>query len=85
MTKFSSPRSNANLLSRSEVVALINTLHRFTESLHAVNDFRRMWRETNAADSAKLIKEAEKVANAWASFCSELVRYSFSNDPILTI
>ncbi|ETW80888.1 hypothetical protein HETIRDRAFT_410101 [Heterobasidion irregulare TC 32-1] len=59
------PRSNANLLSRSEVVALINTLHRFTESLHAVNDFRRMWRETNAADSAKLIKEAEKVANAW--------------------
>ncbi|THH21342.1 hypothetical protein EW146_g206 [Bondarzewia mesenterica] len=59
------PRTNANLLQRTEVVALINTLHRFTESLHAVNEFRRMWRETNTADSEKLIREAEKTANAW--------------------
>ncbi|KAI0066136.1 endoplasmic oxidoreductin [Artomyces pyxidatus] len=54
------PRANANLLHRQEVVALINTLHRFTESLHAVDDFRRLWREANATDSAKLIQEAEK-------------------------
>ncbi|KAI0812409.1 endoplasmic reticulum oxidoreductin 1 [Irpex lacteus] len=39
------PSVNHGLLSRSEVVALINTLHRFTESLHAVNNFRRMWQE----------------------------------------
>ena len=38
-----SPHSNRNLLTRSEVVALINTLHRFAESLHAVNLFRGMW------------------------------------------
>jgi len=37
------PTSNSNLLSRSEVVALINTLHRFSESLNAVGDFRKMW------------------------------------------
>jgi len=39
------PSTNSNLLSRSEVVALINTLHRFSESLNAVNDFRDMWIE----------------------------------------
>lgn len=38
-----SPKINHNLLTRSEVVALVNTLHRFTESLVAVNDFRKMW------------------------------------------
>ncbi|KAI9508229.1 endoplasmic oxidoreductin [Russula earlei] len=54
------PRLNANLLQRSEVVALINTLHRFSESLHAVDVFRRLWRESNAEESAKLIREAEK-------------------------
>jgi ERO1-like protein beta len=58
-----SPRLNANLLQRSEVVALINTLHRFSESLHAVDDFRRLWRESNAEESAKLIREAEKSVN----------------------
>ena len=57
---FPSPRLNANLLQRSEVVALINTLHRFSESLHAVDVFRGLWRETSAEESAKLIQEAEK-------------------------
>lgn len=38
-----SPHSNRNLLTRSEVVALMNTLHRFSESLHAVSLFRGMW------------------------------------------
>ncbi|KAF8482907.1 endoplasmic oxidoreductin [Russula ochroleuca] len=54
------PRLNANLLQRSEVVALINTLHRFSESLHAVDVFRRLWRESSAEESAKLVREAEK-------------------------
>jgi hypothetical protein len=48
------------LLQRAEVVALINTLHRFTESLEAVNDFRAMWMAMNRSDSEKLIVEAEK-------------------------
>jgi Endoplasmic Reticulum Oxidoreductin 1 (ERO1) len=60
---FPSPRLNANLLQRSEVVALINTLHRFSESLHAVDDFRRLWRESDAEESAELIREAEKAVN----------------------
>lgn len=58
-----SPRLNANLLQRSEVVALINTLHRFSESLHAVEVFRTLWRDSNAEESANLIREAEKAVN----------------------
>lgn len=57
-----SPHTNANLLQRTEVVALINTLHRFSESLAAVEEFRKLWREASAADSEKLIKDAEDAA-----------------------
>jgi hypothetical protein len=57
------PQLNANLLQRSEVVALINTLHRFSESLHAVEVFRRLWRESNTEELEKLIREAEKAVN----------------------
>lgn len=57
-----SPHANANLLQRTEVVALINTLHRFSESLAAVEEFRRLWREASAADSEKLIRDAEDAA-----------------------
>lgn len=45
-----SPHLNQYLLSRWEVVALLNVLHRFSESLHATEDFRRMWNERKAAD-----------------------------------
>ncbi|KAI0321165.1 endoplasmic oxidoreductin [Amylostereum chailletii] len=63
------PKSNANLLSRAEVVALINTLHRFTESLYAVDRFRQMWRETSKDESDHLVREAEKaVREAQVSF-----------------
>ncbi|KAG8923225.1 hypothetical protein FRC02_011282 [Tulasnella sp. 418] len=37
------PKLNPHLLQRSEVVALVNTLHRFSESLEAVDEFRKMW------------------------------------------
>lgn len=37
-----SPTRNHELLQRSELVALFNTLHRFSESLHAINLFRDM-------------------------------------------
>jgi ERO1-like protein beta len=63
-----SPRLNANLLQRSEVVALINTLHRFAESLHAVEVFRKLWRESSGEESAKLIREAEAAVNTPVSF-----------------
>jgi ERO1-like protein beta len=75
-----SPRLNANLLQRSEVVALINTLHRFSESLHSVEVFRRLWRETNAEESENLIREAEKAVNTPVGLCREprcLVLMSF--------
>jgi len=52
------PRLNANLLAHSEVVALINTLHRFTESLSFVNDFRKMWAEASEQEGRSLIHEA---------------------------
>lgn len=55
----SSPHSNANLLQRSEVVALVNTLHRFSESLEAFSDFREMWAQIGSHDSEKLIRDAE--------------------------
>jgi len=53
------PVSNANLLSRQEVVALMNTLHRFTESLHATELFRELWRDTSADESEAIKREAE--------------------------
>jgi ERO1-like protein beta len=56
-----SPSANSNLLSHTEVVALINTLHRFTESLHAVDLFRRMWRETSEDESEQLKRSAESI------------------------
>ncbi|KAJ7496038.1 hypothetical protein B0H11DRAFT_2001621 [Mycena galericulata] len=58
------PAANHNLLQRSEVVALINTLHRFSESLEAVESFRDMWKATSEAESEKLIIEAERTAAA---------------------
>lgn len=54
------PYSNANLLQRSEVVALMNTLHRFVESLVAVNKFRNMWSAMSSADSEDIIIKTEQ-------------------------
>ncbi|KAF8904497.1 hypothetical protein CPB84DRAFT_1845438 [Gymnopilus junonius] len=45
------PRTNSDLLHRSEVVALMNTLFRFSESLQAVEDFRTMWRDRSNAEA----------------------------------
>ncbi|KAG6920288.1 hypothetical protein DXG01_005057 [Tephrocybe rancida] len=53
------PHSNSNLLQRSEVVALVNTLHRFTESLEAVNKFRTLWSTMSMEDSEDLITKTE--------------------------
>jgi hypothetical protein len=61
--RFSSPKRNPNLLQRSEIVALINTLHRISESLQSVEVFRKLYAQTQeetqtqaktAAEEAKL-------------------------------
>lgn len=46
-----SPKVNPDLLQRSEVVALFNTLHRISESLAAVEHFRQMYAETQAIEA----------------------------------
>ena len=58
-----SPKLNHDLLTRSEVVALMNTLHRFTESLRAVNDFRKMWAREAHSQKGKLLAGVEKPEN----------------------
>ena len=65
---FGSPKANPNLLQRSEVVALINTPHRLVESLHMVQDFRRMWAESGVAEEA-LLSEAEDTGAAKVCPC----------------
>lgn len=59
LVRTNSPRANANLLSRSEVVALINTLHRLSESLEVVDIFRTLWNDTSAEDTEQLLSPAE--------------------------
>lgn len=73
----SSPKLNPNLLQRSEVVALFNALHRVSESLSSVEDFRRIYAATQieeAKAAAQLErdrqrelarKEAERRAKEW--------------------
>jgi len=59
------PRINPNLLQRTEVVALINTLHRFSESLHAVRVFQGMW-EQEYGTPAKSTPSAPKQTTSTA-------------------
>ncbi|KAL6310374.1 endoplasmic oxidoreductin [Sparassis latifolia] len=56
------PQTNTNLLQRSEVVALINTLHRFAESLASVHDFRQMWAETHHETQPEVITASRGAA-----------------------
>jgi hypothetical protein len=49
-----SPKRNPNLLQRSEIVALINTMHRLSESLYAVETFRKMYADTQKVEQARL-------------------------------
>ena len=64
---------NQNLLTRSEVVALVNTMHRLAESLYYVNNFRKMWADAEEEESESLINEARKAIREHVSLlCSEL-------------
>ncbi|KAK4686050.1 hypothetical protein P7C73_g4084, partial [Tremellales sp. Uapishka_1] len=50
------PKVNPDLLQRSEVVALFNTLHRISESLAGIDDFRKIYARTQAVEE-KAAKE----------------------------
>lgn len=50
------PTLNPNLLQRSEVVALINTLHRLTESLRFLEEFRQMWANKPIDEQEKILR-----------------------------
>ncbi|KAG2078917.1 endoplasmic oxidoreductin [Suillus decipiens] len=66
------PHKNHNLLQRSEVVALINTLHRFSESLQAVETFRDIWKRTGESDANHLIEEAERAVVGNTALAAEV-------------
>ena len=59
-----SPQTNHDLLQRSEVVALINTLFRFSESLKAVDDFRRIWRNLDSSDTQTIVTEIDQITHS---------------------
>ncbi|KAG8911544.1 hypothetical protein FRC00_006288 [Tulasnella sp. 408] len=48
------PVANPNLLLRSEVVTLFNTLHQFSESLMAVDEFRLIWAQNESSEAPSL-------------------------------
>ncbi|KDR75235.1 hypothetical protein GALMADRAFT_249218 [Galerina marginata CBS 339.88] len=62
------PHTNSDLLHRSEVVALLNTLFRFSESLYFVEDFRRMWRELDQSATEKILSQTETTTAHHAKF-----------------
>ena len=55
---------HSQLLQRTEIVAMMNTLYRFSESLKAVDDFRKMWRDLDTNESHSLAAKAEAAATA---------------------
>lgn len=62
-----SPTTNPDLLQRSEVVALFNTLHRVAESLDAVQTFRRMYAAEQAAAAEAAHGEDSELESEGAS------------------
>lgn len=75
----SSPHANSDLLQRSEVVALMNTLFRFSESLAAVDDFRRMWRQLDAPVTEKIATEVEQSTSPHVSIVQMTRLFPFQN------
>lgn len=56
------PKINPDLLQRSEVVALFNSLHRISESLNSVEDFRRIYAKTQADEARAAVERARRDA-----------------------
>lgn len=59
----------SGLLQRSEIVAMMNTLYRFSESLHAVDKFREMWRQLEPRESTKIAEKVEESTAAKVRSC----------------
>ena len=51
---------SSRLLQRSEIVAMMNTLYRFSESLHAIEQFRKMWKQLDKSESRTIVENVEK-------------------------
>jgi hypothetical protein len=66
-----SPKINPDLLQRSEVVALFNTLHRTSESLASVELFRKMYKETQEAEAAAAKLRVEQKSKIKVRLCCE--------------
>ena len=47
-------------------------MHRFAESLHYVNDFRKLWSEAADDESAQLIHEAQQAVKSAVSILQML-------------
>ncbi|WWC65901.1 uncharacterized protein I303_108523 [Kwoniella dejecticola CBS 10117] len=58
------PKINPDLLQRSEVVALFNTLHRISESLAAVEEFRKIYAATQEEEIEGSKKKKQKIQKA---------------------
>jgi len=56
------PTTNPHLLQRTEVVALMNTLHRFSESLKAFDHFRGLWAQEHG-NSMDEEQASEKISH----------------------
>ena len=73
-----SPQANHDLLHRSKVVALINTLFRFSESLKAFDDFRHIWWNLDLSDTQIIITETDKVTRPEvSSFLPSILVHAF--------
>lgn len=71
-TPATSAASSAFSLKRSEIVAFIWTLHRFSESLAAVEEFRKMWAKRNSLQSVN--EQVTSESSAGKSTKNEQVR-----------
>ncbi|CED82463.1 Endoplasmic reticulum membrane-associated oxidoreductin involved in disulfide bond formation [Phaffia rhodozyma] len=78
------PAVNPNLLSRSEIVALMNTLHRFSESLQAVETFRQMYAKEKETAVEKSSKFKEESSNSLTNQ-SNLPRYPIPTSSFSTL
>lgn len=78
------PQTNPNLLHRAEVVALFNTLFRFSESLRAVDDFRREWKKLDTQNSQRIIEETEQSTSARKPKPSPMVDEDYLENPLQT-
>lgn len=69
------------VLSRGEVVAFVNTLHRFSESLMAVDKFRKLWSDRSVERLAAEKIEADKLEVEKKKNKSEAVTIPIIEDP----